>query len=328
MSPPLNNYKYLFYSYDFGEYIQLVGYSNSILPLKKSFYEPFFTFGNSRSSKIQRIMISSSISSYKNNIIPIMFTFTFSVSKYGERNTNNYKWVSDKYRSFYKKFNKKFKGGYKYVCVPELHSSGAYHFHFCLFDCPSVYNVTNHSLLLREFWSYGHVLVRFFNTKSFNIQSVCSTAFYLTKYLTKGNHLSCRSFFYSKNIDKPFFRLLGIPDFNVNSFDEYYYKSVNRCLYSSITYPVNNNSFTITSKNNRAIKNLSSPFHSYSIRYRGFFPTPSMSDIYYGWFKTSEIYPLFLISMPYDRFLRSYNFYYKDFFNNFNSFKYINQIKF
>ena len=74
MSHFFNNHKYLFYTYDFGDYIQFLGYSNSTIKrnniIEKQNFNIIDSFGNSRSSKIQRIMISAAIRSYKNNFIP------------------------------------------------------------------------------------------------------------------------------------------------------------------------------------------------------------------------------------------------------------------
>ena len=319
MSHFFNNHKYLFYTYDFGDYIQFLGYSNSTIKrnniIEKQSFNIIDSFGNSRSSKIQRIMISASIRSYKNNFIPIVVTLTFDQEKYGIKNISDYKWAYDKYRFFYKKFNRKIKQ-YDYICVPEVHKSGAYHFHFCLFNCAYIYD--SPFAVLTDLWSHGFVYIRYFHTPRFNIESILKVSRYLTKYLSKVKTEGNNSFFYSRNIPKPTFRLLGISD-TVTKKDSFSYTGTDKCVLDNISFKLWKNKIgpdLFSYVNKKQIPNFKNPIYKSMIINNGLFPTPNDSNICYYWFKTSDVYQLFLRSLPYDRFYRELNIYRKDFFTN------------
>lgn len=123
-------------------------------------------------------------------------TFTFAEDRY------DYKLCKDRLRKFFNHFKERKCDNFEYLCVPEKHKDGAYHFHALIKG-----DIDSH--LQNKGWNELKYVMPCFKLGIHEFERVKDTnrvAMYISKYISKdllsdiGN---ARRYFYSKGLKKP-----------------------------------------------------------------------------------------------------------------------------
>jgi len=120
---------------------------------------------------------------------PIFVTLTFA------KQTHNLDEVIEDWKYFCKKYRRYFSQSLKYVVVPELHQSDAWHLHAVFFNFP--YTPLK---IFKKIWPHGYVDLQV-------VRGVKDTSAYIAKYITKDirllGHFGRKSYLASRGLIRP-----------------------------------------------------------------------------------------------------------------------------
>lgn len=144
-------------------------------------------------------------------------TFTFKENRY------DYIACKDRLRKWFDNFKRRKCPDFEYLCVPERHKDGAYHFHALIKG-----NIT--SYIDSKGWNEEKYVFKDYKLGINELERVRDTnrvSMYITKYISKdllGNIKNARRYFYSKGVEKP-------------TVKEYYVKSDNPMEFLDSNFP-------------------------------------------------------------------------------------------
>lgn len=129
---------------------------------------------------------------------PIFFTLTT------KDQLKEYKESNKKLKAFARRFLYKYGYPLKYIIIPELHKTGAIHYHGVMFNAPYI----PVRVFTREIWKFGFTDLKL--PKKIN-----SVSRYLTKYLTKdftmATPLHTKMYFCSRGLLRPYADYTDVP---------------------------------------------------------------------------------------------------------------------